>query len=379
MAEFTKWVACYGNAISYTDRKEATFGKNLTLRYPIKMVFDGDQLRFHFSNLTGKEDVRITKAYADKTVITFDGGGKEGVIPAGKEIVSDAIPMGVKAGETLQVSLYFKDYVELTAGTFISGPCSGGQYAYGDYAGEEILPADFTRNTNWYYFLSTIDVHTKEENRAVVCYGDSITAGSWPDYLMLRCEREGYKNVAIIRRAVSGTRVLRQYDCITYQAYGLKGAIRFPIESEVAGADTLIIQHGINDIIHPVGEEVNKFRPMSDLPTAKELCEGIESLYVKPARELGYQVYSGTLLPIYGWRTYADFREELKNEVNAWLRTADIFDGCIDFDQAVRDAADSKKFADGYDSGDHLHPSEKAYEAMAEAVPEGILGGKKTA
>ena len=134
--------------------------------------------------MTGKEDVRITKAYADKTVITFDGGGKEGVIPAGKEIVSDAITMEVKAGENLQVSLYFKDYVELTAGTFISGPCSGGQYAYGDYAEEEILPADFTRNTNWYYFLSTIDVHTREENRAVVCYGDSITAGSWPDYLI---------------------------------------------------------------------------------------------------------------------------------------------------------------------------------------------------
>ena len=40
---------------------------------------------------------------------------------------------------------------------------------------------------------------------------------------------------------------------------------------EVAGADAVLIQHGINDIIHPVGIEVNPFRPWSDLPTAQGL------------------------------------------------------------------------------------------------------------
>lgn len=373
MKEYTKWVACYGNATSISDRKEATFGKDITFRYPVKMVFDGDKLRFHFSNLTGKEDVSITKAYVERTPITFHDGKTEGVIPSGKEILSDEIPFSVKRGEMVRVSLYFADFVELSSGTFISGPLSGGQYAYGDYALSDTLPADHTRSTNWYYFLNTIDVHTEEKNRAIICYGDSITAGSWPDYLTIRCEREGYENVSIIRKAVSGTRVLRQYDCITYQAYGLKGETRFPIESEVAGADTVIIQHGINDIIHPVGVEVNKFRPMSDLPTAKELEEGIKNLYVKCAREKGYKVYSGTLLPIYGWRTYADFREDLKNEVNEWLRTSECFDGCIDFDEAVRNPEDIRKFKEGYDSGDHLHPSEKAYEAMAECVFQEIL------
>ena len=29
--------------------------------------------------------------------------------------------------------------------------------------------------------------------------------------------------------------------------------------------------------------------------------------------------------------------------------------------------------AGGFDSGDHLHPSAKAYEAMAECVPEELL------
>ena len=372
MKEFTKWVATYGNAISITDRKEATYGKDITFRYPVPMTFDGDKLRFHFSNVTGTEVVTISKAYVGKTPITFDGKAS-GQIEAGGKIVSDEIPFAVKAGETILVSLYFADFVQLNAGTFISGPLSGGQYAYGDYAICDTFPEDFCRSTSWYYFLETIDVHTEEKNRAVICYGDSITAGSWPDYLALRCKREGYHNVSIIRRAISGTRVLREYSCITYQAYGRKGAVRFPQESQVAGADTMIIQHGINDIIHPVGEAVNKFRPMSDLPTAKELTEGITELYVKPAKELGYKVYSGTLLPIYGWRTYAEFREDLKNEVNEWLRTSSVFDGCVDFAKAVSDTVDDRKFKEGFDSGDHLHPSEKAYEAMAEAVPKEFL------
>ena len=102
-------------------------------------------------------------------------------------------------------------------------------------------------------------------------------------------------NTSIIRRAVSGTRILRQYDCITYQAYGLKGATRFPIEMNVAGATDVIIQHGINDIIHPVGTDVNPFRPWSDLPTVEEMQQGVENIYVRPAKAMGLKVWSGTL------------------------------------------------------------------------------------
>ena len=94
---------------------------------------------------------------------------------------------------------------------------------------------------------------------------------------------------------MSGTRILRQYDCITYQAYGLKGATRFPIEMNVAGATDVIIQHGINDIIHPVGTDVNPFRPWSDLPTVEEMQQGVENIYVRPAKAMGLKVWSGTL------------------------------------------------------------------------------------
>ena len=366
--EYTKWVACWGNATSITDQKEAMYAKNITLRYPIRMVFDGCALRLHFSNLTGTESVTLSKVYIEQTTVTFDGE-KSVLIEPGKEVTSDEIAYEVKAGTDVNVSIYLGEITQMNAGVLITGPLSRGQYAYGDHALEEELPADDTRNTNWFYFLNTVDVLTKAENHAFICYGDSITAQSWPDDLAIRLWNEGIRNVAIIRRAVSGTRILRQYDCITYAAYGLKGATRFPIEMEVAGADAVLIQHGINDIIHPVGVEVNKFRPWSDMPTSADLIAGVEDIYIQYAKEKGYKVYGGTLLPIYGWRTYAPFREEIKNEFNHWIRTTDKFDGYVDFEEAVRNENHPEAFAEGNDSGDHLHPSEKAYEIMAGAIP----------
>ena len=370
---FSKWVSCWGNATSITDRKEAVYAKDITLRYPMRIVFNGDKLRFRFSNLTGTEPVRVSGACIDcKKAIMFEGESSVEIAP-GTEITSDEIIYDVTAGDTIEISMYFEDFTQMNAGTLITGPLSKGRYSYGNFLWETELPADLTRNTNWFYFLNTIDIFTEEKNHALICYGDSITAQSWPDYLAIRAWDGGFHDVAVIRRAVSGTRILRQYDCITYQAYGLKGATRFPVEMNVAGAKTVIIQHGINDIIHPVGIEVNQFRPWEDMPTFEDLKNGVENIYVKYAKELGLEVWSATLLPIWGWRTYAKFRDDLRNQFNDWLRESDEFEGCVDFDKALRDVNRPEAFAEGFDSGDHLHPSESAYERMAQTVPDILL------
>ncbi len=380
MSNFKKWVACWGNATSITDRKESIYAKDITLRYPIRIFFNGNKIRLRFSNLTGTESVTLTRVFVaikDKEKyepVNVLFGGKESVtIAPGKEAESDDIDINITAGDTVDVSIYLGDYTQMNAGTLITGPLSKGQYSYGDFSTTKTLPLDLTRNTNWFYFLNTIDILTEEKNHTLVCYGDSITAQSWPDYLAIRAWNEGFRNVSIIRRAVSGTRILRQYDCITYAAYGLKGATRFPIEMNVSGATDVIIQHGINDIIHPIGTDVNPFRPWSDMPTLDDMIKGTEDIYVSHARKLGLKVYSGTLLPIYGWRTYTKERDDFRIKFNEWLRTSPIFDACIDFDDAVRDPNHPTAFAPGFDSGDHLHPSEKAYEAMANAVPEELL------
>ncbi len=377
-SNFTKWVACWGNATSITDRKECVYAKDITLRYPVYMPFAGSKLRMRFSNLTGTEPVTLSKISIRRVAKgeNFIKLLPQTILP-GKEVTSEEVECTINAGDTIEISIYLADCTQMNAGTLITGPLSKGQYAYGDFAEADELPLDLSRHTNWFYFLNTIDILTEEKNHALVCYGDSITAQSWPDYLTLRARKNNYNNVAIIRRAVSGTRILRQYDCITYQAYGLKGSTRFPIEMDVAGASAVIIQHGINDIIHPVGTDVNPFRPWSDMPTLEDLEKGTKEIYVDYIRnhqELKHlKVYSGTLLPIYGWRTYNEERDRLRMAFNEWLRTSGIFDGCVDFDKVLRDPEHPLCFAPGFDSGDHLHPSEKAYDAMAGVVPAELL------
>ena len=383
MSDFSKWVACWGNATSITDRTTSSYAKDITLRYPIKMCFDADKLRIRFSNLTGTEPVTLRAVVArgsgedriDPSTLKelYLDSKKDITISAGDEVVTDPVDMDIRRGDVLSVGIYLESYTQMNAGVLITGPLSRGQYAYGSFLDKAELPIDKTRKTNWFYFLNTIDVFTEADNKAVVCYGDSITAQAWPDFLIQRCFEEGFDKTAIIRRAVSGTRILRQYDCITYAAYGLKGSTRFPIEMNTAGVSSVIIQHGINDIIHPVGSDVNPFRPWEDMPSTEDLINGVKDIYVSYARENGIKIYSGTLLPIKGWRTYADFREKIRNEFNDYLRTSSDFNGCVDFDAAVRDPDDFSRFKDGYDSGDHLHPSMACYVKMANTVSKEIL------
>lgn len=387
------WCSMWGNAVSIAEHRPESYAKDITLRYPVYAPFDGTALRFTFDNYCGSEPVSITKAtvsIADcdfncdditrkinlscpmqesaTAQITFSGNSSV-TIAAHERIISDDIFFQVQAGQTLCVNLYFADFTLMQSAVLITGPLSKGFFSLGDQTSAGRLPLDTSKTTNWFYFLSNIELMTSEENHTVICYGDSITAGAWPDYLTLLARQNPDNHTSFIRRATSGSRVLRQYECITYDSYGLKGTNRFPHEIPTTGADTVIIQQGINDIIHPVGIETNPFRPMSDLPTAKELIDGYR-YYIEEAKKSHLKVYMGTLLPIFGWRTYATFRDDLRNEVNAWIRSTKEIDGCIDFDLALRGSENPSAFREGFDSGDHLHPSSKAYQAMAECAYE---------
>lgn len=369
------WASVWGNAVSIAENRPASYGKDLTIRYPIYTQFGGSALRLTFDNFCGTQPVTF-----DKTTVLTNGkfipvtfGGLQSVtVKAGENAVSDEIKCDIAPQSLITVSFYFSGYTQLRSAVYTCGPLTEGVYAAGDMTEQEILPQDTSRSTNIIYFLSNISLLTDKENRTVICYGDSITAQDWPEYLTLRCNTERKNHTAIIRRAASGTRMLREYTCFTYESYGLCGAKRFDHEIPTDGADTVIIQHGINDIIHPVGVEVNPFRPTSDMPTAEELIDFMR-FYIEKAHGYGLRVYLGTLLPIEGWRTYAPFREKVRSEFNDWLRLSENADGCIDFDAAVRDPDHPTRFLPIYDSGDHLHPSKAGYKRMAEAVFDEIL------
>lgn len=383
MSENKKWVAAWGNAISISERRPENYAKDLTLRYPVRITVGGEKLRITIDNFCGNSDITLARAcvafslgddvIAESTVKYLTFTGSESItVSAGSRIKSDPVDFPVKCGDNIAISLYFADFTEMRSGVVITGPLSRGYFAVGNRISDGELDKDTSKRTNTFYFLSDIEVLADEKARAIVCYGDSITAQAWPDFLIERAAKISGGQTSVIRKAASGTRILRQYDNITYDSYGLKGETRFPREVFVNGADSVIIQHGINDIIHPVGVENNPFRPWSDLPTSEELIDGLR-FYIESAHLGGLKAYLGTLLPIKGWRTYADFREKLRNEVNEWIRTTNEADGFIDFDRAVCDPCCPSAFAEGYDSGDHLHPSLAAYKRMAEEVPESLL------
>ena len=376
MKENQRWVSVWGNAVSVAENRPERYARNITIRYPIHIPFSGRGVRLTFDNYCGTEPINLTRTtvfYGGKFYpVTFEGGERRVTILAGENVVSDPLEIPIQADEILQVSFYLASFTLMRSVVYAQGPLSEGLYANGDRTEDAHIDLETSRKTHLFYFLSNVSVLTDDENRAIVCYGDSITAQDWPDCLALRCFREGYSKTAVIRRATSGSRILREYSCLTYESYGLSGEHRFAHEVPTDGADTVIIQQGINDIIHPVGEEKNVFRPMSDLPTVEELIDGLKD-YIFQARKMGYKVYVGTLLPMGGWRTDAPFRQEMRHAYNEFIRTTDLIDGCIDFDAALRDPEKPDYFKPEYDSGDHLHPSRKGYERMAAEIPAELL------
>jgi lysophospholipase L1-like esterase len=371
----TNWVSVWGNAVSVAENRPERYAKDITIRYPIHIPFAGTALRLTFDNYCGTEPITLTKTtvfYGGRFHAVHFGGVPSVTIGAGARIVSDPLHIDLTEGEVIQVSFYLADFTLMRSVVFACGPLSEGLYANGDETENPHIDIATSRKTHLFYFLSNVSVLTDRENRAIVCYGDSITAQDWPDHLALRCFKEGYGKTAIIRRATSGSRILREYACLTYESYGLMGSHRFHHEVPTDGADVVIIQQGINDIIHPVGEKINVFRPMSDLPTVEQLIDGLKT-YIAQARSFGYKVYVGTLLPMGGWRTDAPFRQEMRHAYNDFIRTTDLIDGCIDFDKALRDPEKPDWFLPEYDSGDHLHPSAAGYRRMAMEIPEELL------
>ncbi len=371
----TNWVSVWGNAVSVAENRPERYARNITIRYPIHIPFAGKAIRLTFDNYCGTEPITLTKTtvfYGGSFHKVFFDGQQDVTIGAGQRTVSDPLEIDLMEGEVIQVSFYLADFTLMRSVVFACGPLSEGLYANGDETENPHIDIATSRKTHLFYFLSNVSVLTAEGNRAIVCYGDSITAQDWPDELALRCFREGFGKTAIIRRATSGSRILREYSCLTYESYGLMGSHRFHHEVPTDGADVVIIQQGINDIIHPVGEKVNVFRPMSDLPTVEQLIDGLKA-YIAQARSFGYQVWVGTLLPMGGWRTDAPFRQEMRHAYNEFIRTTDLIDGCIDFDKALRDPQNPDWFLPEYDSGDHLHPSAAGYRRMAMEIPSQLL------
>ena len=75
-----------------------------------------------------------------------------------------------------------------------------------------------------------------------------------------------------------------------------------------------------------------------------------------------------TLPPMEGSDFYSNEKEVVRQTVNKWIRSSNVFDGVIDFNVAMCDPSHIGKLRAEYDVGDGLHPSFAGYLAMADAI-----------
>ena len=89
----------------------------------------------------------------------------------------------------------------------------------------------------------------------------------------------------------------------------------------------------------------------------------------------GVRVVGSTLTPFGGHASWTPRLEQVRQQVNAAIRSGTVYDAYVDFDRVLRDPYATGRMLPAYDSGDHLHPSDAGYRAMADAIPLGLLTG----
>ncbi|HEY2457851.1 MAG TPA: GDSL-type esterase/lipase family protein, partial [Candidatus Acidoferrum sp.] len=122
----------------------------------------------------------------------------------------------------------------------------------------------------------------------------------------------------------------------------------------------LIVFEGVNDI-------GTCKKPCDMESTANEIIGAYEQIIVR-ARSRKIRVYGATITP-FGASFYATPEAERAREsVNDWIRTSGWFDAVLDFDRTTRDPNNLQNLLPSFDSGDHLHPGDVGYKAIADSI-----------
>ena len=351
-----------------------------TVRQILRTSLGGERVRVRFSNAYGTSPLVIGSAHlalstggasiatASDRTLKFNGSPTIS-IPAGALAVSDPVKLDVPALADLAVSIYLPGNV-VPATQHSLGTQTNHISVPGDFTGAGTLAASTTQA---YYFLSGVEVRASKRARAIVALGDSITDGfassvdanrRWPNRLAERLQAShGKSRLAVLNAGISGNRVLHDF-------IGTNALARLDRDALVqTGAKYLIVLEGINDIGIP-----GLFGLAAEQVSAEQIIQGHRQI-IDRARALGLKVYGGTLTPFEGFFPgyYTVAGEAKRQAVNHWIRTSKAYDAVIDFDKVVRDPSNPTRFLPAYDSGDHLHPGDAGYRAMADAIDLGLF------
>ena len=352
---------------------------NQTIRNIVFTSVGGDTARVQLTNTFGHKPLavgHVTIAVAGSgaslvpgTVhpVTF-GGSSSIKIPVGAQVLSDPVSMQVPALADLAVSVYLP---RPTGPATNHGDAQQVNWvAAGDHAADQDAGAFTTQVQSW-YFVDDVTVQSDRTFGTVVAFGDSITDGfqstvganaRWPNDLARRLDALPGFTLSVADEGISGNRVLTSDECCGVNALA---RLQRDVLSQTGVRDVILLE-GINDFGFSVLPPSPPINPTTNV-SAQQVIAGYQQI-IAYAHAQGLRIFGATITPFKGAGYYSAAGEKKREAVNNWIRTSGAFDGVIDFDKVVRDPSDPLIINPAFDSGDHLHPNDAGYQAMANAI-----------
>ena len=342
---------------------------NRSVRQVVKVSIGGDVIRLKLSNIYSMQPVEIRSIYIAhakdssdidaKTAQYFKfGNSYKTVIPAGKQIVSNALKFKLRNLERVAITINYTSAPEIPTVHMGSRTTS---YIMKGVTNAHSNFAKAFRENHWYN-ISGIDVYTMSNNMsAIAIIGNSITDGKcstdnaqnrWPDVMseMLQLKHK-ITNQGVLNLGIGNNRVT------VPGGFGALAKERFDRDILMqSGVKKVVIFEGVNDI--------GAARSGSSETVARKIIESIQGM-MKKAKARKMKVYLGTITPFKGAGYYTHFHEAARLYVNDWIRSqAKNVDGILDFAKLLQDPNDDRRMKREYASNDWLHPNPTGYKAM---------------
>ena len=366
------WVGTWATAPQTVVRSFMPYNNcmtNRSVRQVVKVSIGGNVIRLKLSNIYSMQPVEIRSIYIAhakdsfaidaKTAQYFKfGNSYKTVIPAGKQIVSDALKFNLRNLERVAITINYTSAPEVP--TVHMGSRTTSYIMKGVTNAHSNFVKAFREN-HWYN-ISGIDVYTMNNNMsAIAIIGNSITDGKcstdnaqnrWPDVMseMLQLKHK-ITNQGVLNLGIGNNRVT------VPGGFGALAKERFDRDILMQnGVKKVIIFEGVNDI--------GAARSGSSETVARQIIESIQGM-MKKAKARKMKVYLGTITPFKGAGYYTHFHEAARLYVNDWIRSqAKNVNGILDFAKLLQDPNDDRRMKREYASNDWLHPNPTGYKAM---------------
>lgn len=381
------WVVSWGASPSPAHdaakaRAEGLEFHNQTLREIVHLSIGGSRVRVRFSNSFGKQSLEIGAAHlalrtrdsaiqrSSDRVLTF-GGAPRVSVPPNAFILSDPVELRVPGGSDLAVSIFVPQVATAAGIHYLAQQTS--YVGAGDLTAAPSITSP-RAVTSW-IFLAGVDVSAPRSAAAIAVFGDSRVDGDgstvdankrWPDALAKRLSQQGLP-FGVLNAGIIGNRILRDAPQVAVEL-GVNGLARFDRDAlDQPGVKYVIVLEGIVDI----GLPGTQFAPPSEAGSVDDLIAGLKQL-IERAHDRGMRIFGATETPFSGANSipgiFSAEKDVQRKALNQWIRSSHAFDGVMDFEKVVLDPANPERIRPAWDSGDHLHPNDAGYEAMANSI-----------